>query len=130
MFRDYVSVDRCMMMYSHVLTISEEINLMGSGALLDVDLNEAKSKSFGNLFAWGSTSHSFAVLLGHVHYTVAALFHTQIHRGAALPCWNPAWSCAKIMVSTFGHALVGGTGMAKDAKNGAKRNNAPGFVDK
>ena len=34
------------------------------------------------------------------------------------------------MVSTFGHALVGGTGMAKDANIGAKRNNAPGFVDK
>ena len=95
-----------------MLTISEEINLMGSGAL-DVDLNEAKTKSFGNLSAWGSTSHSFAVLLGHVHYTVAALIHTQIHHGAALPFWNPAWICAKIMVSTFGHALVGGTGMAK-----------------
>ena len=35
------------------------------------------------------------------------------------------------MVSTFGHALVGGTGMAKGGiNNGAKRNNAPGFVDK
>ena len=34
------SVGRCIMMYSHVLTLSEEINMMGSGAL-DVHLNEA-----------------------------------------------------------------------------------------